>query len=647
MADTPTDLEEIDPDDPILAAKKAQGATPDEPADDPISMRKLNSAWHQAWPKALETWSSFTMLREPEFYTSDKIAARDYMAGEIAAIRLLDQTVMVNLATIRGTGLENFALEVLAHEIGHHVYVPGNLSDHARMLAAIKPIYSGMPNGIPHMLANLYGDLMINDRLQRRGNLDMAGVYKKMKAKAEAFQDGENKPAPPSEVWKVYTRTYEKLWRLTNETISPPDVSKDADLDAILLARIVRHFAGHWLDGVRRFAYIMYPYVADDEQKKKQQTFVRLGLSDTKRACATGPGNAETDAIPSGLSGKDGWELGEDDDFEINEMGPIGDQNIPPRDGPDRTGRAKKELPKPPNTAPSKEGKEIKGNFREPFEYAELLKTLGLDLKSHEVTTRYYRERALPHLIPFPKRQAPHAVEPLAEGTESWEAGSALDDLDMMSSLIRSPVMIPGVTTEQRVYGETPGSDPARAPMDLDIYVDCSGSMPNPAVHVSYLALAGTILALSALRAGARVQATLWSGAGQFDTSGSFMRDENRILGIVTGYICGATAFPLSVMRETYRNRPADSNSAHIVIISDDGVDTILASDEKGTLGSALCTEALARARGGATMVLNIGAPKWPHAATLEKLGFAIHRVTDWEQLVVFAREFVRRNYEK
>jgi hypothetical protein len=30
----------------------------------------------------------------------------------------------------------------------------------------------------------------------------------------------------------------------------------------------------------------------------------------------------------------------------------------------------------------------------------------------------------------------------------------------------------------------------------------------------------------------------------------------------------------------------------------------------------------------------------------LGKLGFRIHRVTEWEQLVAFARAFVRDNYE-
>ncbi len=621
-------------------------SVPQPPGVRALTVKEVETLWQGAWPAALSTWSSFTMLRDPVFFKTDKEAKTEQMAGEIAAIRLLDQTIMVNLNTVRDLGIENLALEVLAHEIGHHVYVPGNLSDNARMIAAIKPVFSGMPNSIPHLIANLYGDLLINDRLERRAGLNIAGVYKKLKEKARGFKDAKGNPEPSSEMWKVYTRTYEQMWRLPPETLSPPGVSADANVDAILISRLVRHFAGDWLRGVRRFAYIMYRYIAEDEQNKRQQTYVRLGLGDTKRANSAGSCDQDSGAIPDGLAGKEGWEFDEDDGFEDDPLGMGEGEEIKESKGADRTGRAKKKIPEPPNTAPTKDGKGQRGQFREPFEYAELLRSLGLNLKDHEITTRYYRERALPHLIPFPKRQAPHVTEPLAEGTESWEAGSALDDLDMMSSLIRSPVLIPGVTTEQRVYGETPGHDPARTPMDLDIYVDCSGSMPCPAVHISYLALAASILALSALRAGARVQATLWSGAGQFETSGGFVRDENKVMGIVTGYIAGGTAFPLNVLRDTYRKRQTGDAPAHIVIISDEGVDTILSKDEKGINGEKLCREALARARGGATMVLNIFNKNWKAAEQLQKLGFVIHRVTDWAQLIAFAREFVRKNYE-
>jgi hypothetical protein len=212
--------------------------------------------------------------------------------------------------------------------------------------------------------------------------------------------------------------------------------------------------------------------------------------------------------------------------------------------------------------------------------------------------------------------------------------------------VLLSPRVVPGVTTVQRVYGETPGAEPAKLPLDLDIYVDCSGSMPHPGSTISCLALAATILALSALRAGARVQATLWSGPKQFETTHGFIRDEKRLLGIVTGYISGSTCFPLHVLRDTYASRKPSDPKTHIVVVSDDGADTMLASDERGRAGEMICAEALARARGGGTLVLNLpGLDSWKAAEPMKKLGFRIHAVSRWEDLVAFARNFVRETY--
>jgi hypothetical protein len=552
------------------------------------------------------------------------------MAGQIAAIRLNDQMVMVNLHQVRSLQIEDHALAILAHEIGHHVYVPGNLSDNARMFAAMKPVLFGLPTQAVHLAANLYGDLMINDRLQRRANVDVAAVYRRLRDLSQE---------ETSETWRVYTRTYEHLWLLPSGTLAPSPISAEMNADALLIARLIRHYAARWLGGARRFACILYPYLQADEEKKAAQTFVCLGLCDCQN-----PGGKE---IPDGLSEIDPSELGEDESFDRELAGVGDDEDL---DKKDAKGRRKKRAPrKADNTEPGKEGKGRPGKqFREPFEYGELLKALGLDIRDHEITTRYYRERALPHLIPYPARRPGRAKEPLAEGYETWETDEDVDKLDLFGSILRSPELVPGVTTLQRVFGEVPGSDPAPVPLDLDIYVDCSGSMPNPATTVSYLALAGTILALSALRAGARVQATLWSGAGQFETTAGFIRDEKRILGVITGYIAGGTAFPLNVLRDTYANRRPSDPAAHIVVISDDGVDTILSKDEKGTPGADLCALALQSARGGGTMVLNLAAPEnWAAREQLQQLGFRIHAVTDWEQLVAFARAFVRENYER
>ncbi|HEY6333326.1 MAG TPA: VWA domain-containing protein, partial [Blastocatellia bacterium] len=242
--------------------------------------------------------------------------------------------------------------------------------------------------------------------------------------------------------------------------------------------------------------------------------------------------------------------------------------------------------------------------------------------------------------------KAPKVTEPIAEGYAEWTIGDPLEDIDPMASVLRSPVIVPGVTTLQTVYGEAPGSEPKRLPLNLDIYVDSSGSMPNANVSVSYLALAGTILALSALRAGAAAQATLWSGPRQFETTDGFVRDEKKILGIITGTIGGSTAFPLHVLRDTYDTNPASIIPTHIVVISDDGAMTMLQKDERGEEGGAICTRAFQRAGGGGTLVLNLPTGyAWPPQPRFEAIGYAVNRVSSWPDLVQFARDFVRRVY--
>src|SRR5262249_39657748 len=152
-----------------------------------------------------------------------------------------------------------------------------------------------------------------------------------------------------------------------------------------------------------------------------------------------------------------------------------------------------------------------------------------------------------PFLVPFPSREIPESIDPLPEGLEPWDIGEALDAADWFQSVLHSPRVVPGMTTVQRIWGTTEGREPKREPLDLDLYVDSSGSMPSPQRITSYPALAGAILCLSALRAGARVQATLWSGARQFTTTGGFVRDAEVVLRVVTGFLGGGTAFPIHV----------------------------------------------------------------------------------------------------
>jgi hypothetical protein len=280
---------------------------------------------------------------------------------------------------------------------------------------------------------------------------------------------------------------------------------------------------------------------------------------------------------------------------------------------------------------------------------------MGIKLTDHEVAVRYYKERAAPHLIRFPVRKLPESVDPMPEGLEGWDFGEPLDAVDWLQSVLRSPRVVPGLTTVQRVWGTAEGQEPRKEPLDLDLYVDSSGSMPNPQHSVSFLTLAGAIVCLSALRAGARVHAVLWSGKNQVKRTDGFVRDEDEILRVLTGFYGDGTAFPIPTLRKTWEAREKGARPAHILVISDDGISTMFDKDERGTSGWDVAAMALERARGGGTLVLNLP-EQWEtyakqHATygsiarARDQQGWHVHRVATWEDLMHFAKQFSQLRY--
>ena len=591
--------------------------------NDPVHLTNDLLRWREAWPVALAAWSRFTRLQDPRLCQSRVESSAEGLTGSFAMIRLADQRVVIDLEEVARLGLDDYAVEILAHEIGHHVLAPATATDHARLLARIRRALPTLEAQAP-MVANLYTDLLINDRLQRQCGLRMTDIYRCL---AGIGTDAGVRP-----VWTLYMGIYEQLWQQPAGSLGG-SVDDDALRgDAWLGARVIRVYAGDWLDGATRFATLLLPYLV------QQMSDPRLdALMDTR--------NAGNGSNPAGL-----------DRIEDDELAPV----THPALDPNITGEAPTDEPlgAPGSGSPGGEAtSQATGQAREPFEYGEILRAAGLGLDDHDMAVRYYRERALPHLIRFPVRQQPQAMELQQEGLEPWDAGDPLDAVDWMQSVLQSPKVIPGLTTVQRTYGEEPGNDPAVEPIDLDLYVDSSGSMPNPQIHTSYLALAGAVIALSALRAGARVQVTLWSGKHQQIHTDGFVRTEDAILRVLTGFFGGATAFPIHRMRDTYARRTPQDRAVHILHLSDDGITTMFERDERGNSGWIIAEQALRAARGGGTMALNLyhrlpagpanAADAGPTADLLRarSAGWAIHVVRDMADLLAFARDFSRQHY--
>ena len=573
----------------------------------------LEDRWLAAWPQALLLWSRYTRLGEPRWCHVPGHEAEEGLSGSFAMIRLNDHAIVISLLQVQQHGLEDYALEVLAHEIGHHVYTPGDLRDGAIALARTR---RGLPSVEKHapMVLNLYEDLLINDRLVRFHNLRIAEVYQAL--------SGAKGAAQPSTVWSLYMRAYELLWGLEPQSLGGAKLDGPTEGDAHLIARLVRVYGNDWLDGAGGFAALMLPYLMLPED---------AGVSTLLDAVAAGAGAG----APQGLTQMDEGEI----------VHPSRDPRVVGQgtDGAPAEGESDR-----PHSGQSTGPGGGQGQTREPHEYGQILQALGLNLTHHETAVLYYRERALPHLIPFPKKEAPESTEPLMEGLEPWDIGSPLEDVDWLQSVLLSPRIFPGQTTVQRSWGKMSGKHKKAEPLDLDLYVDCSGSIPNPQIAVSYLTLAGAIVVLSALRAGSRVQATLWSGAGQFKSTRGFVRDETAILRVLTGYLGGGTAFPNHILRTTYEGRTERDRPVHILILSDEGIDTMNMKDELGNPGLDISRMAMEKARGGGTMVLNLYNESYLNGPFFEKVRqqeWNIFRVSDWEALVSFAREFARLKY--
>lgn len=572
---------------------------------------KLFEAWNSAWEPALKIWSPYTRLSEPKFLLTTGDEQRAGLTGSFAAIRINDQQVMISLRQVAELGLEDYSLEILCHEIGHHVFCPGNLLEAGRALAIAMKALPTQENQAPSVV-NMWEDLLINDRLVRLHKQRHVEIYERLRREDST-----------SKLWSLYMRCFELLWGLRPGRLAVVKLEPHEEGDAHLAARMVRVYGHDWLHGVGGFAALCLPYLMEDSDAVK-------GFALLKDMARAGEG-AEP---PVGI-----LDIG---DYSV--VHPSRDPNVAGRRGDRGTAEGDAQG----SSASSADAGGGKGQAREPFLFGQVLQALGLKLDCHDAAVRFYREKALPHLIPFPTQETEESKEPLMEGLEPWDVGESMDEIDWMQSVLVSPKPIPGFTTVKRTWGVMGGKEREREPLDLDLYVDCSGSIPNPQMTFSYLALAGAIVVLSALRTGARVQATLWSGAGQFQSTPGFIRDEKAILRVLTGFIGGATAFPNHILVDTYSERKTSDRPVHILILSDDGVNTMAQPDNRGTPGLQISETALKKARGGGTMVLNLYAPQFLESAFAKAsraMGWELFRVTDWSELLGFAREFARKKY--
>jgi hypothetical protein len=590
-------------------------------------LEKVRAAWEEKWPAALALWSRFTRLRPPRWCFTTAQEKTEQLTGSFAMIRFADQAIVVSLRQTTELKLNEYALEILAHEIGHHMYCPADLTDHGRMLIRMRRALPTKEHLAP-FIANLYADLLINNRLERQYSLRISEVYQVL---------GKESGDP---LWTLYMRVYEILWSRPKSSLAPGKITAQIEGDAQLGARIIKVFAKDWLLGAGKFAALCLPYLLKDEGAEVRKI---LAIWEDTRGAGSG-------GLPEGLT-----EI-EEDELTAAEH-PANDRRLTGLDeDPGAEDGAEVGHDRPARIT----GKKTYRKYREPGEYGEILKSLGIDFDEKLTAIAYYRERARRHLIKFPEHESNESTEPLPEGVEPWDASEPLSEIDWFESIVRSPHVIPGVTTVKRTFGVEKGQLPEKSPAGLYVGIDCSGSMPNPKQHISFPALAGTVLALSALRAGAPVKVVLSGEPGRSTQTNGFVRSEQEVMSVLVDYLGTGYAFGIHRLAETFSPEIRLQFPVHIVIITDTDIFSMLEGKgklrgrESSDVGWKIAADAARICRGSANYVMNVPdssyRKEWPSGSgygQMIKDGWNLHFVATGDEVVEFARKFSAQLYEK
>ncbi len=475
----------------------------------------------EAWPKAQRYWSSFLLMSEPV----DKPEA-------IAQIDLATRQVSLHGQLIEEKHLHDTIEALLAHEVGHHVRYPGSLATQARLCVLEKQVlpFEG------YSLINLFTDLMINERLGH----DLKEQFIKLYTVLSTDLHVEDKDAQ----WKrnpaflFYMAVYEELWRLNpGRLMGPPEAEFSEHFrgyrsEAQVLAQDLFNLGPNLFTQFLYFLSVFTRYVEPIEGEDPEHNNAHnCGVGDPSPedwAEALSPNAKEREAIQRAL--REGWL----DEVQAERL-----------------------------TGEQSQSHRLSGvpGFR----------SVDASLVP-EVMAAYYRREAEKYLLRPPKQRAMgEAVVPTT--LEPWSPQDPVQQIDWRASLNTLGETLGTATPLIRSrVAEHEGHDVTLWQPRMELYLDVSGSMPDPRYTRNAMTLAAQILCAATIRAGGWFRAVLYStDAVEY---WSWCRSELEISRFLMHYIGGGTCFPWQLLERSLQERNrADLSQPIRVVISDTDFD--------------------------------------------------------------------------
>lgn len=480
-----------------MAKKKSPPAPPEIPEADLPTREDVLAAW----PRALARWGLAVQVDTPHL---------DPNSQALAYIDLTTREVVLNPVTIALLKARASLEAILAHELGHHLRYPHSLATQARLELLereILPIRG-------YSLLNLFTDFLINCELARqdeRMKKQLAAVYLGSEAPAEAIQKD---PA-----FFFYLMCFEEAWGL-----DPYALTREAGhalerqfagcrAEAQLLAQEIPNLAPNLFTQFIYFASVVSRYQlvdpgkalsGGDEANPTKGDHSRPSAGDY--ADALGRSGQESDAIERAI--REGW---------------LKKDQVPDKAASERIRAAS-----------------LPGVLA------------GEPKKLAEAMALHYRRLAEKYLLKPPKKET--KGDPIIPSTLSpWEIGDAPKEIDWNATVGQGGVEWGVISPLKRDWiDDEPSEDSPDWRVRLEIYLDVSGSMPDPKVQINPMTLAAQVLAMSALRNGGQARALIYSTNNV--KLWEWTRSEMTMSRFLMQYIGGGTDYPFAILEKSVKD---------------------------------------------------------------------------------------------
>ncbi|WP_164011392.1 hypothetical protein [Pyxidicoccus trucidator] len=464
------------------------------------------------WRDALDLWDVRVQLSPPEPHVPFRPDA-DHANEPLAYIDLAKRQVFVHFELLHDMGAAGSLTAVLAHEIGHHARFPHTLGWDAELRVQEQRLIPGLKQS----LTNLFYDLQVNEVVGRTHAAALAEVYR-------GFQRVRGEGTSP--LFFFYLAIYEELWGLPPGQLAP--AAQEAPMEA--------RFPGLRAEA-RMFAQTFYALPSPRLQFLYFcATFIRYIDSPEETTFSLPLGGdvslPDEDDLDAAIHGSGRWD---DALEEAKERGWLGGEGSSAGETPDVLSTIHRVTHHLPGSGGGKLRRALVG--------------------------KHYRRLVNQHVLKLPS--APSKPEPYLRTTpEAWEYGDDPSSIDWTLTVLSQGHLAAVSPLRRELEADLPPPSELGVP-SVEIYLDTSGSMPNPQVQFNNMTLAAQVLSASAIRKKATVKGVIYSDGNP--SVSPWMYDEDTASDFLLGHIGGGTRYPFDLLESLSRERP----DAMRVIISD------------------------------------------------------------------------------